>query len=479
MHVLEWEYSFLQASRPIFALCESVRFFRFDDDGSEIGHSTFFPCERLSPDACRKAVMTLICSQDLRFATSNAIKSIPEGQAAGCVHQLKSDFSEALGWLRVILSKTIVNSCVNFHVETEIFGILSEMYSVVLESLSVTASNSIFVGNSINDLMGTVRLAFATFMQNHSCNFDDFYISFTGRSLSEHVGLVDTSWVFVCFFRLYVSCRSLYLQVISLMPPDSSKKTASAMGNSIIVSCGKDWEGEEGCTDEGYFSWIVNPSISLVEMIKAFSESFITKHVTTVSSLVYVLNVMALQRLIDLNRQLKGLSYLVQRNQRMVQMRVYGDAGHLPQKQNKKLKHFIKIKRQEAVDLTNFMTEFLHLLSPKRDSEFIEGERAGECSEGSREHAWDLAVCSLDERSLPIAIWWLLCQNIDVWCVHASRKSLKKFSSFLVHQWIAFVTNCCRDTAEQETREPSSKRVTFHCIAAEVLKNVAFYEQPV
>ncbi|CAA7391335.1 unnamed protein product [Spirodela intermedia] len=468
-----------QASRPIFALCEAVRFFRFDDDGSETGRSTFFPCGRLSPDACRKAVMTLICSQDLRFATSNAIKSIPEGQAGGCVHQLKLDFTDALGWLRAVLLKTSVNSYVNFHVETEIFGILSEMYSAVLESLSVTASNSIFVGNSINDLMAAVRLTFATFMENHSCNFDNFYISFTGRSLSDHVGLLDTSWVFVCFFRLYVSCRSLYLQVISLMPPDSSKKAASAMGNSFIISSGKDWEGEEGCTAEGYFSWIVNPSISLVAMTTAFSESFLTKHVTIVSPLVYVLNVMALQRLIDLNRQLKGLSYLVQRNNRMVQMRVYGDVGHLPQKQNRKLKHFVKITRQEAVDLTNFMTEFLHLLPPKRDSEFIEVERVGECSEGLREHAWDLAVCSLNERSLPIAIWWLLCQNIDVWCVHASRKSLKKFSSLLVHHWIAYVRNCWRDTVEQETREPYSKHVTFRSIGAEVLKNVAFYEQPV
>ncbi|CAA6655938.1 unnamed protein product [Spirodela intermedia] len=413
-----------QASRPIFALCEAVRFFRFDDDGSETGRSTFFPCGRLSPDACRKAVMTLICSQDLRFATSNAIKSIPEGQAGGCVHQLKLDFTDALGWLRAVLLKTSVNSYVNFHVETEIFGILSEMYSAVLESLSVTASNSIFVGNSINDLMAAVR------------------------SLSDHVGLLDTSWVFVCFFRLYVSCRSLYLQVISLMPPDSSKKAASAMGNSFIISSGKDWEGEEGCTAEGYFSWIVNPSISLVAMTTAFSESFLTKHVTIVSPLVYVLNVMALQRLIDLNRQLKGLSYLVQRNNRMVQMRVYGDVGHLPQKQNRKLKHFVKITRQEAVDLTNFMTEFLHLLPPKRDSEFIEVERVGECSEGLREHAWDLAVCSLNER-----------------------KSLKKFSSLLVHHWIAYVRNCWRDTVEQETREPYSKML--HSAPLVLLRHLA------
>ena len=156
-------------------------------------------------------------------------------------------------------------------------------------------------------------------------------------------------------------------------------------------------------------------------------------------------NVMGLQRLIDLNRQIRSLNFLVQRNKMLIQMQANSDLRQLPQKQNKRLKHLIKVSKEEASDLTSLMTEHLHSL------EYNNAFRFCELSTGFRENAWNLGICSLNEGSLPIAIWQLLSQNIDVWSVHASRKSLKAFSSLLIHHWVNYYSNH-KHSVEQDTK---------------------------
>ena len=175
---------------------------------------------------------------------------------------------------------------------------------------------------------------------------------------------------------------------------------------------------------------------------------------------------MGLQRLIDLNRQIRSLNFLVQRNKMLIQMQANSDLRQLPQKQNKRLKHLIKVSKEEASDLTSLMNEHLHSL------EYNNAFRFCELSTGFRENAWNLGICSLNEGSLPIAIWQLLCQNIDVWSVHASRKSLKAFSSLLIHHWVNYYSNH-KHSVEQDTYELSPKHITFYYISAEVLKDAA------
>ena len=68
----------------------------------------------------------------------------------------------------------------------------------------------------------------------------------------------STHWISVLFFRLYMSCRSLYKQSISLVPPASTKKKMSAvMGDFYTAHTGRDWVEKADWTDPGYFSWIV------------------------------------------------------------------------------------------------------------------------------------------------------------------------------------------------------------------------------
>ncbi|XP_078448325.1 urb2/Npa2 family protein [Wolffia australiana] len=412
-----------QATKPIFSLCEAMRSFKFHGDGSENGFSTNFPSGCLPPDARKKAVMAIVCSESIRLAVSNAIKSIPEGQAGECLCQLKSDFSEALTWLKSILSGACEIDSGNFFVEAELFGLISEIYCTVLESLVVTGSNSVLVGKSIDDLLSTVRMPLESFLQKEWCDFDCFYSCLAGKSLADRVSLLQTSSIFLCLFRLYVSCRSL------------------SWNKSFITCSGKDWEGEEGHMVESYFSWLVNPSISLVSIIKGFSIYSSKEQVAKFPPLTYVLNMMAMQRLVDLKLLLKSFNYLVQRNKKLVQT----------QAQNKKLRHLIKVLRQEASDLTGFLIEPLLLFDAAKDSK------------------WDFRVCSLNKKSLPIATFWLLSQNIDVWPNHASRKGLKAFSSLLISHWLD----------QGKGGYSSTNHVTFHGIAAEVLKDVSFYEQTV
>ncbi|XP_043709479.1 uncharacterized protein LOC122658537 [Telopea speciosissima] len=490
-----------QVNVPIFALSKSVRIFGFCDDDGQMSYSRFISAPSLPSEACIRSVATLLCSPDFRLAISSAIKSIPEGQASGCIRMLKSDIVLSLEWMKVTslrdsageLGKAnlLSNSMLVLNLQAELLGrALSEVYTIILDSSTVTTGNSILVGSSVKDLMTEIcpTLGFLVGEQNESVN--EFLFSVTGRRFSNHkmpdhennlstTGTV-TAWILMFFFRLYVSCRSLYRQSISLMPPDSSRKASAAMGDLFTAYSGKDWMEKTDWADDGYFSWIIKPSASLLTAIESVSKVCLLHNVAECPPLVYVFHTMAFQRIVDLNMRIKASEFSQERVVRLVQLEM-DDAGlRLSRKEKKKWKRKISILKKEASDLTSFMMAYLPLIAKREISDSLTFKGKDACVAHENE-AWDFCVSSINEKSLPTALWWSLCQNTDIWCSHASKKELKKFLSLLLYNYLYCMRSSLGDIKKQNMNESHEtgylRKVAVHQISLELLRDTVLYEE--
>ncbi|KAL6645056.1 hypothetical protein ACP70R_016664 [Stipagrostis hirtigluma subsp. patula] len=451
-----------QVSRSIFRLCDAVRTF---SDGATDAVNGSFSLASFSSQKRLESMTTLLSSEALRGAIRTSIKSMPEGQSSRCIDELTQDLTETLKWAKGSKfedaskeqgeSPSIARKSV-FNQKAELLGRhLCELYASVLESITVTSSNSTMVGKSVERLVNSIQPNFSHLVRKESNNSSEFISSVMGKCLSkkQHTNwqkIPSASWIFALFFRLYISCRSLYRQSISLMPPDVAVEATKLVGNPFIVCSGREWTNPANIRGEGYFAWIVESPSPLLDVIESLSQS-LSRNCASFAPLVYSFHVMALQRLDDLNRQIEAFEYLLKDR---VQKLMENDIGN-----TQLLKKSCSL---EAARLTKFMMDYV-------ENYFFE------CYEISG--SWDLSLCSLDGGSFPIATWRLLCDNIDIWGSHASKKDLRNFFSCLIR--FSFIRKI-PFTKEENNSSQSSYRVTnLHDISVGLLCDTIIYDQKV
>lgn len=470
----------------------------------EMSSPTFFPCATSLPnEATATSVGILLCSQEFKIALHHAIKSIPEGQASELIQQLTADISESMEWMKIGCSITDGkeigrldvrdHGMLCFQVQAELLGrVLSEIYMILIDALTVTAGNCILLGPYMKELVSTIYPCMSSLAgQNHD-DVNKFLFSVMGRTSENMVAEnekeklgISTQWIFVFLFRLYISCRSLYRQIISLTPPKASRKLSSSMRDLVTAYTGSDWLENSDWTDEGYFSWIINPSPSLLDLIHYISNTY---NIEDCCPLIYVLHIMALQRLVDLNRYRSSLEYLLQQNEKLLQVKKPDDADlSLYSKKDRKLKKFISVLEQEAVGLVDFMLGYLSLVANNHSSIFSSDDTS--CKKMApfkvlESFKWDFGICSVNKKSLPIAIWWIICQNIDIWCIYADakklRKKFKKFLTLLIHTSVPYLSNSFLEVEKHKIdRDCQQKKITLYQISQGLLKDSALYEHKV
>ncbi|XVE93782.1 hypothetical protein REPUB_Repub01dG0224500 [Reevesia pubescens] len=421
-----------QVNNSIFTLCKAVRLLISHQDEGEMRCTRFFSNTKSLPnEVTAVSVGTLLCSQEFKLAIHHPIKSITEGQASELIQQLTADVLESMEWMKIGCSITdgkeigrldgIDHVMPSFHVQAELLGrVLSEIYMILLESLTVTAGNCSLLGPSVKELVSTIYPCISSLAGQHPDGVNKFLFSIMGMVVEnekEKHG-ISTQWMFVFLFRLYMSCRSLYRQIISLTPPSASQKLSSAMGDAFTAYTGRDWMEKSNWTDEGYFSWIINPSPSLLDLIHHISNTYINDNIEDCCPLIYVLHILAIQRLVDLNRHRSSLEYLLLQNEKPMQVKKLDDTELSPySKKDRKLKRNILVLEQEAVELTDFMLGYLSLVANNHPSIFSSDDTSCEKMapfEVQESDKWNFGICSVNKKSLPIAIWWIICQNIDV-----------------------------------------------------------------
>ncbi|XP_015689807.2 uncharacterized protein LOC102709629 [Oryza brachyantha] len=459
-----------QVSFSIFTLCGALRMFRTAVVPGVVANS--FSVSLLPSDKCLESLATLLSSHTLRNAIRTSINSMPEGQASRCIEELTLDLTGALEWIKtsgllgvnleVQGESSLVSRDSVFSQRAELLGRhLSEIYTNVLESITVTTSNSTVVAKSVEKLVDAIRPNLCHLVRNESNSSSEFVYSVIGKHLSNKQGanwqkISSLSWFYFFFFRIYMSCRSLYLQSIGLMPPDLAIEATELVGNSFVVCCGKEWTNSANILAEGYFAWIVQNPIPLFDIIEILTQSF-SRNCSGFTLLVFILNLMALQRLNDLNRQINAFDFLLEDDTDQFDKENSGDSELLK-----------KSCCLEATRLTSFMMSYVRLLSSGEIGSFW-------CYDTNA--SWDFSLCSLDEFSFPIATWRLLCENIDIWSPHASKKDMKNFFSNLIK--FAFVQKrSCRDV-DNSGSQSSYREITLHNVSVELLCDTIIYDRKV
>ncbi|CAL4913139.1 unnamed protein product [Urochloa decumbens] len=458
-----------QVSRSIFRLCDAVRAFR---DGGPDALQSSFCVASLSSQECLESLTTLLSSETLMGAIRTSIKLMPQGQSSRCIEDLTSDLTETLNWmtgcsfedddLRKLGENDIARKS-GFCQKAELLGRhLSEIYTSVLDSITVTASNSTLVGKSVERLINAVQPNFSQLVGNESKKSSGLISSIMGQCLSKkrHAKwqkVPSFSWICSFFFRLSITCRSLYQQSIGLMPPDVATEATKLVGNPFFVCSGKEWTNPANILGKGYFALIVENSNSLLDVIESLSQS-LSRKCASFAPLVYTFHVMALQRLNDLNRQIKAFQFLLE-----------DDAWQLDKKDIGNTQLLEESCSLEAAKLTSFMMSYVKLLSSGENGPLGCYEASG---------SWDLSLCSLDEGSFPIATWQLLCENIDIWSSYASKKDLKYFFSNLIR--FSFIEKrSFRDKEENNGTHSSYRQMTLNSISVGVLCDTIIYDQKV
>uniref|UniRef100_A0A0D9VQW5 Nucleolar 27S pre-rRNA processing Urb2/Npa2 C-terminal domain-containing protein n=1 Tax=Leersia perrieri TaxID=77586 RepID=A0A0D9VQW5_9ORYZ len=455
-----------QVSFSIFTLCDAVRTFKAAVGAGVLASS--FSVSLLSSDKCLESLATLLSSNPLRDAIRTSINSMPEGQSSRCIEELTLDLTGTLKWMILDVdleaqgeSSLVARDSV-FGQRAELLGRhLSEIYTNVLESITVTTSNSSLVAKSVERLVDAIRPNLCHLVRNESNSSNEFVFSVIGKHISNKRGsngqkIPSLSWLYFFFFRIYMSCRSLYLQSIGLMPPDLAIEATELMGNSFIVCCGKEWINSANILTEGYFAWIDPNSISLFDVIEKFTQS-ISRNCSGFTLLVFILHMAALQRLNDLNRQINAFDFLLEDNTNQFDKENSGDTELL--KESSCL---------EATRLTSFMMSYVRLLSSGQVDSF-------QCYDINA--FWNLSLCSLDEFSFPVATWQLLCENIDIWSPHASKKHLKNFFSNLIK--FSFLQKRSWKDVENSGSQSSCREITLHNVSVDLLCDTIIYDRKV
>jgi hypothetical protein len=87
------------------------------------------------------------------------------------------------------------------------------------------------------------------------------------------------------------------------MPPDVATDATKLVGNPFIIFSGKEWSNPANIIGKGYFALIGENSNSLLDVTESLSKSLSTNCASFI---------MALQRLNDLNRQIKAFYFLLE-----------------------------------------------------------------------------------------------------------------------------------------------------------------------
>ncbi|EOX97766.1 Urb2/Npa2, putative isoform 2 [Theobroma cacao] len=496
--------SLRQVNNSIFTLCKAVRLLISHHQEGEMSCTRFFSYTTSLPnEASAASVGILLCSQEFKLAVHHAIKSIPEGQVSGLICQLTADVSESIEWMKIGCSKTDGkeigrldmrdHGMLDFHMQAELLGrVLAEIYMILLDSLTVTVGNCSLLGPSVKELVNTIYPCISSLVEQHPDGVNEFLSFVMGRTSKNMAAenekekhRITTQWIFIFLFQLYMSCRSLYRQVISLTPPSTSRKLSSAMGDAFTAYTGRDWMEKSDWTEEGYFSWIINPSPSLLDLVHHISNIYIKDNIEDCCPLIYVLHVMALQRLVDLNRHRSTLQYLLQQGDKLMQVKKLDDADlSLYRKKCRKLKRHILVLEQEAVELTDFMLGYLSLVANYHSSIFSSDDTSCEkkaCFQVHESDKWDFSISSVNKKSLPIAIWWIICQSIDIWCSYVDAKKLKrkfkKFLMLLIQTSLPCLANSSLQIEKHKIgKDGQLKKITLYQISQGLLKDSTLYE---
>ncbi|KAK4401477.1 hypothetical protein Sango_0888400 [Sesamum angolense] len=442
-----------QVDTSVFALCRAVRH-SLSVVGSGEAYVPSCLCSSYS-----NSLSMLLGSLQFRLSFSNAIKAIPEGQAAGCIRQLSSDIMESLEWMKC--GHRLAG-----------LGEMSKSYPHSSDSLQFHFREELLSKN----LIEIIRSSLSSLVSPQPDNCKELTVLVDGLILSKSTGCDNLSMcrILAVFFHLLLSCRSLFELLITLMPPAASRKMSGVIG--FTVQCGSDWLGMTGSAGKCFLSWIFQPSVSLLNVIHSVSDICIQDSVVLCSSLVYLLNAMALKRLVDLQRLIQSSKHMLQRNQSETELKDDADLSSC-RKRIRKWRKYVQELTEEAAGLTEFIMGVVssivgnQISAPSFDAGIDDTLIRGLHTDDTL----NFSIGSLDDSSLPSILWCIICEHVEFWCPHAAKKDLKNFLTLLIRASLSCINDLDGNFTMHNTSKPGHLNRVIHRIALEFLSNNMSY----
>ncbi|XP_002978983.2 uncharacterized protein LOC9659607 [Selaginella moellendorffii] len=356
----------------------------------------------LSPSLFAQGLKSFFCDPLLLNALRKMIENMPEAQAPEVVNMVSRD---ALETLRMINSTDVV-------VEAVVMA-SGELHAQILENLNITSTNAYQVGVNVRQLVNSV-VAEPLF---------DLLVKISKgkvKKLAEWAGLK-------AFFllRLYLICRMLHRQCISLMAPLKAGKAAEAAHELHLDSLEIDWmEIALEPQDLSTFSWI-GQATSVTALINGL---LLVTRKKSFPSLYYLMDLLAIQRLSDLQRYIQSVEYFEAKlTSSSVEDPVLHSLDSVDYQNGKSssegdVRQLLLDFKAEAKDLVVLLLDGGTSCSLKEIGETVIT-------------SWNGVVVMLTEESMPSARWQLISRTIDLWSRYASRKCLTSCLSYALITW--------------------------------------------
>lgn len=489
-----------QIDHPVFSLCDFMRHFTNSEHLLPISFQVKLQ---------RKALESLFLSPDFLATMAAVMKEVPEGQIASFMRLLSKDMEETLKYVEPPAAHTHKRH----QMQQSAIKVLTEIYICILEHENVTASNSIQVGMLLRALMDGVVSPLLGFLVDSTVSGGNIVAKYANLYLSnlENDGDVKVdvknfvslandedelcnnttavllSWEFN--LRLYMSIKRLHRQCVSLMPSKLARKASTAINDpTLVFFTGEFTRTEYLICKEGFFSCARKGAVSVLDVLCGIEQWLEETGQKKVEPLQYTLHCIAVHSLADLKRQIKAVDFLLDQTELSALGRSQKNQGEegaeyqpidivggnvLCEVDRKDLqKHCKKLKRK-ASSLISFLIRWITNLPieskrPKKKKVSAKGDLQQDETSYFLKVSWNKVVGSLDNQTLPVARWGLLCQSIDVWSEFASKNDLKTFGHFMLGKTIQ---------SDDELNDDPKTDCNAISVTRDLLEGDSFYEQ--
>lgn len=250
-------------------------------------------------DVVSVAVENIICTPQYLVTLGSAIHKLPEGQVANLLKGLRAAVTKTLDSLDC-QQATIPKF------QGSVKGLL-EAYTCILENANVTSSNSILVGGAVRELLMKV-LAPPMMELVDACAQNE--VDTTGKEPLKQEQCVSTKSLLL--LSMYTSARVLHRQCLSLMPPKAARKASIAIfDKEIDVLTADETEVVTYLKASGFLMSLQRGHVKMSKFLTKLLQRISTGDELHSSAMIYTVNSIAIQSLVDLDRRVWALKFLI------------------------------------------------------------------------------------------------------------------------------------------------------------------------
>ncbi|KAG0565292.1 hypothetical protein KC19_8G179700 [Ceratodon purpureus] len=381
-------------------------------------------------DVLSDAVEKIICSKQYLITLGSVMHKLPEGQVANLLKALKSAVAKTLDLLD---SQHATSLSQTSKFQGSMKGVL-EVYTCILENANVTSSNSVLAGGAIRELLMKVLAPFMT----------DLVDAITQNEFS-----IATKSLFL--LSVYMSSRILHRQCLSLMPPKAARKASTAILDVEIDPLTADeTEVITYLEASGFLMSLQRGSVKMSKFLTKLFQRSSTEGGMHSPAMIYTVNSIAIQSLVDLDRRVWALKFLTSKAE-----------------SNKKYMKVLRSLKKEGAKLVSII---LGNLIP------IENEETSVTSV-----KWNRVMTTADSNTIYIARWRLICETVDVWSAFANEEHLQNFVMVLLRTGKGCASKGAKKRHYSGEEAGSMgveeyREMDLHVITEEILTNLDFFE---